>query len=113
MFSLSSKYYDLIYHQCKLTENSLLKDIYNQSSITINSVHHQGIKTLGKNLVVDAICAEDNLVEAFHYHDMDQNYVLAVQWHPEFSHTLGNNVNNSKPIYEHFLNRISKMEKNK
>jgi putative glutamine amidotransferase len=72
----------------------------------VNSVHHQGIKILGKNLIVDAICSEDQLIEAFHYEDMNKNFVLAVQWHPEFSHTLKDKVVDPKPLLDMFLKRL-------
>ena len=48
----------------------------------INSLHHQGVKDLGKNLVVQAT-APDGMVESF-YLDSDEQYLRAYQWHPEF-----------------------------
>lgn len=60
----------------------ILKD-----SFPVNSLHHQGIKRLGRGLKVCAH-AEDGLVEAIEAAD-DDAYLLAVQWHPEelASHT--------------------------
>jgi putative glutamine amidotransferase len=102
----NAELYDKVFHEVELTKESLLKSIYPGSKITVNSVHHQGVKTLGKNLVVDATSPEDNLVEAFHYHDMNKNFVLAVQWHPEFSHTLKETVVDPKPLLDMFLKRL-------
>lgn len=100
--------YDRIHHEVVCTEASLLADIYNQKSLEVNSVHHQGIKKLGKNLVIDATSAEDELIEAFHYKDMNEHYVLAVQWHPEFSATLGDTVSSPGPLLDHFLAAIKR-----
>lgn len=50
-------------------------------SLPVNSLHHQGIKRLGRGLKVCAH-AEDGLVEAIEAAD-DDSYLLAVQWHPE------------------------------
>ncbi|MGH9343020.1 MAG: gamma-glutamyl-gamma-aminobutyrate hydrolase family protein [Terriglobia bacterium] len=52
-----------------------------QGSFRVNSLHHQGIKRLGRGLKVCAH-AEDGLVEAVEAAD-DDSYLLAVQWHPE------------------------------
>lgn len=102
----NAELYDKIFHDVECTPGSMLEEIYKKKTLTVNSVHHQGIKTLGKDLVVDAICLEDNIVEAFHYKDMDKNFVLAVQWHPEFSHTIKDKVIDPEPILNTFLKRL-------
>ena len=50
--------------------------------IAVNSAHHQAVKILGKNLVVNAI-ASDGLIEGLEH--LDYAFCLGVQWHPEFS----------------------------
>lgn len=100
--------YDHVYHDITCTENSLLKEIYGKDTLSVNSVHHQGIKSMGKGLVVDALSTLDQLVEAFHYQNMQENYLLAVQWHPEFSHTIKDKVADPAPLYDHFLNAVTK-----
>ena len=47
----------------------------------VNSAHHQGIDTLGKDLKKMA-WAEDHILEAF-YH-VNQKFCCGFQWHPEF-----------------------------
>lgn len=102
----NAEQYDKIYHEVHCTKESLLKDIYKRDKLTVNSVHHQGVKDLGKNLIVDAHCPEDSLIEAFHYKDMKSNFVLAVQWHPEFSHTLKDKVVSPEPLLKYFFESI-------
>ena len=53
-----------------------------QAEIPVNSLHGQGIKTLGKGLQPLAH-AEDGLIEAFHLPEAAQ-FTLGVQWHPEW-----------------------------
>ncbi|MFZ4713241.1 MAG: gamma-glutamyl-gamma-aminobutyrate hydrolase family protein [Bacteriovoracaceae bacterium] len=103
----NAELYDRIYHDVDCTSGSLLADIYGKNKLTVNTVHHQGVKVLGNDLIVDAICPEDQLIEAFHYKNMKENFVLAVQWHPEFSHTIQDKVISPEPLYQYFLKRFA------
>jgi putative glutamine amidotransferase len=47
-----------------------------------NSIHHQGIKDLAPDFVVEARCPDDGIIEAVRRRG--SGYVAAVQWHPEF-----------------------------
>ena len=47
----------------------------------INSIHHQGVKDLAPNFVVEARCPHDGMVEAIRHTGDD--FIAAVQWHPE------------------------------
>ena len=96
--------YDAIHHQVKYPEQGLLMSLYGKKpSITVNTVHHQAIKTLGKGLVAEAFSVDDGLIEALTYHNMQQQFILAVQWHPEFSHRLAEQVIDPEPLYDIFL----------
>jgi putative glutamine amidotransferase len=106
----NAELYDKIHHSVTINDQGLLKTIYGQNELLVNSVHHQGVKTLGKDLVVDAISPDDNLIEAFHYKDLSDQYLVGVQWHPEFSHTLSDKVCDPTPLYNHFLNAVKKSE---
>jgi putative glutamine amidotransferase len=103
----NAELYDQIYHSVELTDGGLMEKIYGTNTVVVNSVHHQGVKTLGKNLTVDAISPDDKLIEAFHF-EGKENYVVGVQWHPEFSHTLHPKVCDPGPLYEHFLSAVKK-----
>jgi putative glutamine amidotransferase len=103
--------YDCIHHEVELVPMGILTDWYglknqNTPKIRVNSVHHQGIKKLGRDLVVDAISPDDKLIEAIHYANTSENFMVGVQWHPEFSYTLGSQVSDPKPIYDHFLKAV-------
>jgi putative glutamine amidotransferase len=53
----------------------------------INSVHHQGLKTLGRELVVEARSVPDGVVEAVRFDGRVNDrrpFAYGVQWHPEF-----------------------------
>lgn len=104
--------YDKIFHQIKFETESVLAKIYkNFGPLSVNSVHHQGVKVLGKDLVVEAICPEDNLIEAFRHKDFKEHLILAVQWHPEFSHTLGDKILDPQPLLDYFIKEIKERGK--
>ncbi|EKD71072.1 MAG: hypothetical protein ACD_46C00279G0004 [uncultured bacterium] len=101
--------YDAHYHAIEFVPEQFLSELYQHiSSPQVSSIHHQGIKTLGKDLIVEAICPHDQLIEAFTYKNMDEKFVLGVQWHPEFSSTLKDQVIPPEPLYQQFLNAIYK-----
>lgn len=69
-------------HAVRLTPNSWLRKLIQADEIRVNSLHGQGLKTLGKG--IEAIAqAEDGLVEAIHAPSLSP-FLFAVQWHPEW-----------------------------
>lgn len=67
-------------HEVVASEVSELSRLFGRR-FTVNSYHHQAVKTLGEGLVADAVFAEDErLVEAMHHTELP---VAAYQWHPE------------------------------
>lgn len=71
---------DHLAHDAKVRAGTLLHRIYGDTTIMVNSMHHQGIRTLGDNL--DAtIHAPDELIEGVE--GTSDNFVVGVQWHPE------------------------------
>lgn len=75
-------------HPIALVEGGLLAGIAGAPEAWVNSLHGQGLRTLGPRLVVEAT-ARDGLVEAVR---LDEGrapgeplpFLLAVQWHPEW-----------------------------
>jgi len=68
-------------HKVSILKNSPLYELMDTERITVNSYHHQGVRTLAPGLLPAAI-AEDGLVEAIYA--PHKAYLRAVQWHPEF-----------------------------
>ena len=72
--------FDKPVHNVQL-KDGILKDLYKEDEIAVNSYHHQGIKKLGKNLQVLAF-SEDDIIEAIQV--KNKKFIMAVQWHPEY-----------------------------
>lgn len=78
--------YEQHYHGVRFVPETRLARLYpGQPDATINTIHHQAVKKLGRGLVVEATSVPDNLVEAIRWRG--PSYVLGVQWHPEFMHS--------------------------
>lgn len=67
-------------HTVDVYPNTMLSEITGQSSLMVNSMHHQAIRDLAPCLEVSA-CASSHLIEAVEYPGYP--FFLAVQWHPE------------------------------
>jgi putative glutamine amidotransferase len=68
-------------HWVSVEENSRLADIVGETSVRVNSLHHQAIDRVANDLVVVAQSA-DGIIEAVE-HKTYQNFLLGIQWHPE------------------------------
>jgi putative glutamine amidotransferase len=69
-------------HEVHLAPDGLLRALHGVDRITVNSLHHQGVRDLAPGARVEAT-APDGLVEAFSLPDA-RAFALAVQWHPEW-----------------------------
>lgn len=70
-------------HNVNVKENTLLHELVEENSGSINSSHHQAIDRVGEGLVVSAK-AEDGIIEAVEWDNKEgKPFLLAVQWHPE------------------------------
>jgi putative glutamine amidotransferase len=69
-------------HTLRLVPDTWFARLMGQPEIAVNSLHGQGIKTLGKGLAPLAH-AHDGLIEAVHRPESAQ-FTLGVQWHPEW-----------------------------
>ena len=72
-------------HEIHLVEGGLLRDLAGTDTVTVNSLHSQGIARLADGVTVEAV-ADDGLIEGFRV-DGARNFALAVQWHPEWQVT--------------------------
>jgi len=60
------------------SSNSTIQSMYGKRFV-VNSIHHQGVKTLGNDLVA-TMYSDDGIVEGFEHKTLP---LFAVQWHPE------------------------------
>lgn len=69
-------------HSVSVVENTLLHRVAGRTDLSVNSAHHQAVKEVGTNVVINAV-APDGVVEGIE--STDYRFCLGVQWHPEFS----------------------------
>jgi putative glutamine amidotransferase len=69
-------------HEVQLLPGGLLHELAGTTTITVNSLHSQGVQRLGERLRVEAR-ARDGVIEAFSVDDAP-SFAIAVQWHPEW-----------------------------
>jgi putative glutamine amidotransferase len=69
-------------HAINITKGGLLHHILGRQETQVNSIHRQGIKTIGKGLNIEAT-APDGVVEAISVQGA-KAFAFATQWHPEF-----------------------------
>jgi len=67
-------------HEIFITPQSKLHCILGNDRLMVNSIHHQGLKTVSSPLSISAT-APDNLVEAVE--DSNHPWFIGVQFHPE------------------------------
>ena len=67
----------------------------------VNSIHHQAVKDLGRDITVEAMSDPDGIVEAIRYQRAD--FVMGLQWHPEFHRAGGTDLLDCTPILDEFL----------
>ncbi len=72
-------------HPVTLVDGGMLRRRAGADSVTVNSVHGQGLAKLANGVSVEAV-ADDGLIEGFRV-DGVQGFALAVQWHPEWKVT--------------------------
>ena len=89
-------------HATSIVPGSGLARLYPGATlIKTNSVHHQAVKDLGRNLAVEAWSEPDHLAEALRW--SGPSYVFAVQWHPEFHDRGDASLVDDTPILDDFL----------
>lgn len=68
------------FHPVMISENSKLYQIFQKTNLDVNSLHHQSVKALGKDLETVAVAA-DGIIEAVEV--QNHPFGIGVQWHPE------------------------------
>lgn len=69
--------------------------------VKTNSIHHQAVKDLGRELVVEAWSEPDRMVEALRW--TGASYLFGVQWHPEFHDPGDASFLDDTPILDDFI----------
>jgi putative glutamine amidotransferase len=70
-------------HEVALEPGGLLSELAGTDRLQVNSLHSQGIQTLGRDLAVEAR-APDGVIEAFRVADAPR-FAVGLQWHPEWN----------------------------
>ena len=98
--------YDQHFHDIDIVPGTRLAQLYpGQRRVCVNSIHHQGIKQIAPDFVVEAFSHPDGVPEAIRRRPGRGRggYIAATQWHPEF-HKAGTQTVDDTAILHDFLN---------
>jgi gamma-glutamyl-gamma-aminobutyrate hydrolase PuuD len=99
---VDSAAYDSNSHEVDILPGSGLARLYGaQRRATVNSIHHQSVKALGRGLAVEAVSPADGVIEAIRWNG--SSYVLGLQWHPEFHPLTGGSLLDCSLVLQEFL----------
>lgn len=102
--------YDDLSHAIEIEKGSWLSEVYGGiSSATVNTVHHQAIKTPGRGVVIEARSPVDGVIEAIRVEG--PAWVRGVQWHPEFSDPADTRVLDRRPLLRSFLEAAARLRR--
>ncbi|KWF71635.1 gamma-glutamyl-gamma-aminobutyrate hydrolase family protein [Burkholderia pseudomultivorans] len=97
-----SEHYDQHRHAIRFPDSSTLASMFpGRSEAIVNSIHHQAIRDLGRDLNIEAVSAGDGIIEAIRYRRAP--FVVGVQWHPEFHRAGGAELLDCTPLLDAFL----------
>ena len=97
-----SDQYDKHHHEIHFPPNSTFAEMLgNPANARVNSIHHQAVKDLGRDLAIEAVSGQDDIVEAIRY--QKAQFVVGLQWHPEFHRSGGAELLDCTPILDNFL----------
>lgn len=87
------------YHHIEVKESSQIATLF-QTGSSVNSVHHQAIRKLGRGLIATAHDSRDGIIEAI---ELVGYPLLAVQWHPEF---LIEESPNNQALFDYLVKKV-------
>lgn len=94
--------YDSHRHAIEFPPGSSLASIFpSQTAPLVNSIHHQAVRDLGRDLRIEAVSQGDQIVEAVRH--TKSRFVMGLQWHPEFHRAGGAELLDCTPILDNFL----------
>jgi putative glutamine amidotransferase len=77
---LQKTYPHVATHQVEVVKDSLLHQLLNQEVVSVNSYHHQTIKTVAPSFLINAR-SKDGIIEGIE--NRNGSFICGVQWHPE------------------------------
>lgn len=99
--------YELNFHNISFEKGSRIEALNpGLKSGRVNSIHHQGLRDLGKGLLVEARSEGDGLIEAIS--NGSGPWLYAVQWHPEFQNPKDTSLLSGLPLLKEFLSEAKK-----
>ncbi|HWT72736.1 MAG TPA: type 1 glutamine amidotransferase [Oxalicibacterium sp.] len=94
--------YDSHRHTIEFPQGSSLAQLFPaHTAPLVNSIHHQAVRDLGRDLRIEAISQMDGIVEAVRH--TKSRFVMGLQWHPEFHRAGGAELLDCTPILDSFL----------
>ena len=97
-----NEHYDQHRHGIHFPDGSTLANMFpGRRDAIVNSIHHQAVKTIGRDLNIEAVSASDGIIEAIRYRRAP--FVMGVQWHPEFHRAGGPELLDCTPLLDTFL----------
>jgi putative glutamine amidotransferase len=97
-----NEHYDQHRHGIHFPDGSTLANMFpGRRDAIVNSIHHQAVKSLGRDLNIEAVSAADGIIEAVRYRRAP--FVMGVQWHPEFHRAGGPELLDCTPLLDTFL----------
>lgn len=103
--------YDLNFHSIEIVPGTRLSALYpGVERARVNSIHHQAIKDLSPEFVVEARSVSDGIIEAIRRKDPAKSYIAALQWHPEF-HQPGADTIDDAAVLRDFLSAAAAVKK--
>lgn len=88
-------------HTIDLQPNSRLAEMLGETTVAVNSAHHQAVAGVGRHLVVTAH-APDGVIEGSEM--PDHRFCVGVQWHPEAMVKVSETM---WPLFETFIEAAS------
>jgi len=99
--------YDQNQHEIEIVPGTGLARVYSMlKRATVNSIHHQCVKALGRGLTVEAVSPVDGVVEAIRW--SGSSYAVGLQWHPEFHQSGESGLLDGSPVLMEFLEQAGK-----
>jgi gamma-glutamyl-gamma-aminobutyrate hydrolase PuuD len=98
--------YDEHAHDVEFVADGWLSRIYGGATRgRVTSIHHQGVRVLGRDLIVDAT-STDGVIEAVRHAGHD--FMVGVQWHPEFHDARFPTLLPTEPLMKAFLDAAAR-----